>query len=170
MGKRGPPKKPTQLKLIAGNPGKRELNHREPKPAKGRPVCPAAMSRRAKQIWKETCDQLASMGILAKADRHQIAAYCEAVALAELCNKVLTKEGVSFITPQGYVGARPEVAVRNRAWTTLRQFAKEFGLTPSARANIEVNPTEPESAALDDHVSRRRIDAFLFHGQSGSKQ
>jgi P27 family predicted phage terminase small subunit len=167
MGKRGPPKKPTHLKILAGNPGKRALNRREPKPEKGRPVCPHALSRRAKQIWKETCDQLEAMGILAKADRHSIAAYCEAVALHEACCKALVKEGLTFITPQGYVGQRPEIGIRNKAWTTLRQFAKEFGLTPSARANIEVDtpPATSTGSSAPKHDPKPpmdRVEGFLF--------
>ena len=160
MGKRGPPKKPTHLKILGGNPGKRKLNHREPKPTKGRPVCPAAISRRGKQVWRETVLELEAMGILAKADRHQIAAYCEAVAMHELCSKVLAKEGISFITKEGYIGQRPEVAVRYRAWTQQRQFAKEFGLTPSARSGIEVDTTNAPAPKHGKPLDV--IEQFLF--------
>ena len=32
--------KPTAIKELEGNPGKRKLNKKEPKPEKGMPVCP----------------------------------------------------------------------------------------------------------------------------------
>lgn len=32
--------KPTAIKELEGNPGKRKLNKKEPKPDKGMPVCP----------------------------------------------------------------------------------------------------------------------------------
>lgn len=161
---------------MAGNPGKRALNHREPKAEKGRPSVPSALSRRAKQVWKETCDSLEKMGILAKPDRHQLAAYCESVAWHEACSKIIAKEGMTFITEQGYIAQRPEVGMRNRAWTTMRQFAKEFGLTPSARANIEVDappsaaPASPTPSSPGDPASppsADRIERFIFGRKSG---
>jgi hypothetical protein len=40
----GPPPKPTHLKLVTGNPGRRPLNKREPKPKPGIPSVPAHLS------------------------------------------------------------------------------------------------------------------------------
>ncbi len=38
MGQRGPAPKPTALRILEGNPGKRPLNASEPRPRAGRPA------------------------------------------------------------------------------------------------------------------------------------
>ena len=40
MATRGRKPKPTGIKQLEGNPGKRKLNEREPKPEKKAPSCP----------------------------------------------------------------------------------------------------------------------------------
>ena len=40
----GRPPKPTYLKVLEGNPGKRPLNENEPKPKPSAPKCPAWLS------------------------------------------------------------------------------------------------------------------------------
>jgi phage terminase small subunit len=47
----GPAPKPTALKLVQGNPGKRKLNKSEPKFC-GAPVCPAWITDVARAEWK----------------------------------------------------------------------------------------------------------------------
>ena len=43
--------KPTAIKELEGNPGKRKLNKKEPKPEKGMPVCPEWLLPEAKAEW-----------------------------------------------------------------------------------------------------------------------
>ena len=43
--------KPTSLKVLEGNPGKRQLNPNEPKPDASVPKCPAWLSKEAKREW-----------------------------------------------------------------------------------------------------------------------
>jgi hypothetical protein len=42
--------KPTALKVLSGNPGKRALNKNEPKPG-GVPTCPSSLDATAKREW-----------------------------------------------------------------------------------------------------------------------
>ena len=44
--------KPTAQKVLEGNPGKRELNTKEPKPEKKAPACPKWLDDEAKKEWK----------------------------------------------------------------------------------------------------------------------
>ena len=44
--------KPTALKKLEGNPGKRKLNTKEPVPGKGMSDCPKWLLPEAKEEWK----------------------------------------------------------------------------------------------------------------------
>ena len=52
MAGRGRPPKPTALKILEGNRGKRALNTDEPKPKSGAPKCPSFLSPEAKKEWR----------------------------------------------------------------------------------------------------------------------
>ena len=70
--------KPTKLKLITGNPGKRLLYEREPEPKPGIPECPSHLDEEARAEWGRIAPELATMGVLARIDRAALAAYCQA--------------------------------------------------------------------------------------------
>ena len=80
MGRRGPPPKPTVIKLLQGNPGKRKLNRNEPKPDSTKPECPDWLKPKAKIAWRRLVRQLSKMGVLAASDRDALAAYCQTYA------------------------------------------------------------------------------------------
>ncbi len=72
--------KPTALKKLEGNPGKRKLNAKEPVPAKGMPDCPKWLLPEAKEEWKRLCQKLSEMGVLTEIDMAAFAAYCQSYA------------------------------------------------------------------------------------------
>jgi len=85
MGRRGPPPKPTALKLFAGTFRKDRAPKREPKPAqtKGFPKPPSFLGQIAKQEWRRVVPELHKLGILTKVDRAALAAYCESYEITE---------------------------------------------------------------------------------------
>lgn len=54
--------KPTAVKKLEGNPGKRKLNKKEPVPEKGIPDCPDWLLPEAKTEWERLCEKLSQMG------------------------------------------------------------------------------------------------------------
>ena len=56
--------KPTAVKKLEGNPGKRKLNTKEPVPAKGMPACPDWLMPEAKKEWEREFDTLKSQKVL----------------------------------------------------------------------------------------------------------
>ena len=68
MATRGRKPKPTALKLLEGNPGKRPLNGREPVPPRAALKCPAWLLPEAKKEWKRLAPALEAMGVLTMAD------------------------------------------------------------------------------------------------------
>ena len=71
--------KPTALKKLEGNPGKRKLNTKEPMPEKGMPDCPKWLLPEAKEEWKRLCQKLSEMGVLTESDMAAFAAYMNTV-------------------------------------------------------------------------------------------
>ena len=71
---RGRKPKPTRLKLLEGNPGKRRINGQEPQPPWTLPSCPAHLSPSAKAEWKRLAKTLNAVGLLTQVDRAALAA------------------------------------------------------------------------------------------------
>lgn len=62
--------KPTAVKKLEGNPGKRKLNKNEPVPAKGMPACSDWLMPEAKKEWKRLAELMNQMGIKNISSRH----------------------------------------------------------------------------------------------------
>ena len=137
MGRRGFAPEPTVLKVIKGNPGKRPLNVREPKPKPIKPTCPAWLDAEAKREWKRIVPELDSLGLLGKIDRAALAGYCECWSQWQQASRILQEKGLTFKTPSGYMQQRPEVSIAQKSLSLLKGFCQEFGLTPSARSRIQ---------------------------------
>ncbi|MEG7492624.1 phage terminase small subunit P27 family, partial [Enterobacter hormaechei] len=54
----GPPKTPTHLRLVRGNPSKRPINENEPKPPSGVPPTPKHFDKQGKYWFKRMDDEL----------------------------------------------------------------------------------------------------------------
>ena len=114
--------KPTALKKLEGNPGKRKLNTKEPMPGKGMPDCPKWLLPEAKKEWES--------------DMAAFAAYCQSYARWKEAQEHIDSEGSTFETDKGYQQQTPWVGIANTNQKLMMQVASEFGLTPSARSRI----------------------------------
>ena len=75
---RGRKPTPTRLKILAGNPGKRPLNSREPQPAQKMPRCPKHLDKAARAEWRRKAPELFRVGLLTAVDDNGLAGYCMA--------------------------------------------------------------------------------------------
>jgi Phage terminase, small subunit len=78
---RGRPPKPTRMKVLTGNPGKRPLNKDEPRPDPVIPDCPPELSPAAQREWTRLVKELSSLNMVTRLDRAALATYCGAYAL-----------------------------------------------------------------------------------------
>jgi P27 family predicted phage terminase small subunit len=140
--------KPTALKLLEGNPGHRPLNRSEPKPRPIAPKCPTWLDADAKREWRRVAPELERLGLLTGIDMAALAAYCQSYSEWKRYTAVIEKEGSTFTTDTGQIRARPEVAMGRKALADVRAWAIEFGLTPSARARMQI--TDPGFDDDDD--------------------
>lgn len=133
---RGRKPKPTSLKVVTGNPGKRALNEREPRPPATLPACPSHLSAEAKTEWKRLAMILYNIGILTEVDRTALAAYCQAYGRWVEAEQKLKETPVLLKTPSGYVQQSPWLSISNKQLELMAKFMSELGLTPASRTRL----------------------------------
>lgn len=137
------------MKELAGNPGKRPLNRREPKLASTLPPCPRHLSAEAKREWRRMGGELARMGVVTAVDRAALAAYCQAWARWVDAEGQVARLGTIVKTANGNLIQNPYLAVANRALEQMTRLAAEFGMTPSSRSRVQVAARDDEPTLAD---------------------
>lgn len=159
----GRPPKPTSLKVLQGNPGKRPLNEHEPAPEQGRPTRPAWLSKDARRYWSSAIRMLSEMGVLTRVDGTAVALMCNALAeyveaAAEVDKRGLVLEETRYSKDGDVLGesikANPAVQARADAWRRVNLMLQQFGLTASSRAKIKVE--KPQEEDEFDALMRRK--------------
>ena len=162
MATRGRKPKPTALKILEGNPGKRLLNENEPIPPKGNIKCPTWLLPEAKKEWKRLAPSLEAMGVLTMADLTAFEGYCQAYARWKEAEAFITQHGSIFQTPSGYVQQVPQVSIAQQNLKIMQSFCSEFGLTPATRARIIA-----AGGSSDDTFSDDPMEKLLKGGWNG---
>jgi len=134
--------KPTKLRLIQGNPGKRPINKREAKPPVGMPPCPEHLNEMAKKKWKEKSQELFALGILTKIDGDLLAGYCQAYSRWQDAEERLKDMGPTIVNA-GRVQPNPLIRISKDALATMLRLGVEYGITPSSRSRIQTTPLNP---------------------------
>lgn len=138
--------KPTRLKELEGNPGKRALNANEPTPETAAPKCPSHLKGEARREWNRIVPELLALGLLTRIDKAALASYCSAWATYVEADAKIKEAGLVVRTKQGNVIANPYLGARNTAMKLMKGFLIEFGLTPAARSHLNV-PTPTQAAS-----------------------
>lgn len=164
--------KPTHLKLVTGNAGKRKINDREPKPNIEIPPVPAHLSDEAKVEWGRVSILLHQLGLVSHIDRSALAAYCQAYADWIYAEEQLRKFGPVVKSPTktvtrkardgseitessgGYPMQSPFLAIRNKALELMHKYMVEFGMTPSSRTRIVGDGTQKPPAEQGTAASK----------------
>ena len=132
--------KPSNLRRLRGNPGRRPLRKDEPDPERGIPQAPPWLSGVALGYWRELAPELDELGILTVADGHALALLCSAYADWRAACEAIETHGMTYerVTAAGSVSIarRPEVAMRADAFRRMTSMLVEFGLTPSSRPRV----------------------------------
>lgn len=139
---RGRKPKPTVLKKLAGNPGKRALNPNEPTPEAKIPACPKHLNKIARAEWKRVTTQLAILGMIGEIDMAALAAYCAAWADFVHASKMIEKEGAVTENQYGAPIRNPWMLVKKQAMDQIVAFGAQFGMTPSSRSRVSLPPSD----------------------------
>ena len=158
-----PRPKPTALKLISGNPGKRAINKREPKPKREIPSCPSHLSDSGKVAWGRLSVILDRMGVMTEADSFALERLCDCYTDILRCRELIARDGHTYssittrtTSEEGEVTtvqevksllkANPAVAMLRAADAQFKSYLIEFGLTPAARSKIHATPDDDKKA------------------------
>ena len=143
-----PRPKPTVLKIIEGNPGKRPLNKKEPKPQVSLTPCPAYLKKDkiAYSEWNRISGELYKLGLLTNVDRAALELYCSQYAVYRRALRDIEQKGLITTNIRKGDKANPATQIAREAAKMIKAIAVEFGLTPSSRARISL-PNEKSSDA-----------------------
>lgn len=144
MAQRGRKPKPTVIKELEGNPGKRKLNAQEPKPRVKAPTCPKWLEDDAKREWRRLAKQMEQLGILTEIDMAAFAGYCQAYARWKAAEEFISKHGSIVKTPSGYWQQVPQVSIAQQYMKQMSKFCEQFGLTPASRSRIIADVKQSE--------------------------
>ena len=139
---RGRIPKPTRMKALTGNPGRRPLNALEPRPEPQVPDCPPELGEIARREWDRLAGELGKLRILTELDRAALALYCNAYGLWAEATLAIQKYGTMVKSPTGFPMQSPYIAVANRQAEIMMRIASEFGFTPASRSRIVIPPEE----------------------------
>lgn len=159
MGKRGPPPKPTVLKLLTGNPGKRALNKREPKGGGILGAPPAHLDVIGRNLWRRLQKLLSNMQLESEGDRQALELLCSAYEEWRDARAAVVENGLTYerTTAQGdsIISVRPEVRIAADAMRRMHRMLLEFGLTPSARSRV-TSGDAPVKDPMEEFLNRGR--------------
>jgi P27 family predicted phage terminase small subunit len=131
-GSGGPNRKPTTLKVLEGNPGRRPLNPNEPKPEVGMSEKPRRLSTVASAEWDRLGPALVARKVLTVDDGLALSALVTLYARLEQLG-----EAIDAGEPP-VVDGRPSPlwTLERETLQAWRAWLGEFGLTPSSRSKI----------------------------------
>ncbi len=111
------PRKPTALRLLSGNPGKRPIPAAEPSYEPCDATMPDWLTGEAAALWDKLAAALHVNGMLTHASKDNLAVYCDVLG--------------SYIDKRRS-GAEADIKLLQQ----IRMMAREFGFTPSSQASV----------------------------------
>lgn len=137
---------PTNVKILKGTARKHRLNPDEPQPEIEIPDPPEILKGDALKEWRRITVELEKMGLMSKADRTALAAYCQCYARWVEAEKTIQESSLLIKTNNGNVAPNPAIKIANTALTHMLKYLTEFGLTPSSRTRVAAKPKKKENS------------------------
>jgi P27 family predicted phage terminase small subunit len=138
---RGPPPKPTHLKILHGNPGHQRRNRDEPQPMRPSavPEPPPFLADYALEEWRRVSPELYRLNLLSELDIQPLAIYCQTYAHWREAEEQLAKRELVVRSAANGPVANPLVKIAQAYARDMLRYAGEFGLSPVARSRIKTS-------------------------------
>lgn len=148
MPNKGPRPRPVPLKLLEGErPDRRPRNPPNPPTPASAPLPPEHLSPIAVEVWNRLAPQLHAKGLLTEWDLEMFGIGCEAYSKWRRASQLVNDTDVLIRGYRGSLVRNPASQVARENGETVLRWAREFGLTPSARSGIDLGD-EGEDDAL----------------------
>lgn len=138
---RGRKPKPTALKLVEANPGKRRMNTKEPKPRGNLYDPPNWLNEAQVKTWEYAIES-APHGLLKRVDRSALVAWVISEDLHRQATEKLNGGAMLIKTPNGMPVQSPYISIINKQAQIMLKSAAEMGFTPASRSRVEVDDSE----------------------------
>ena len=148
------PYKPTALKLLEGNRGRRPLPEDEPKPKPVIPRCPSYVDAQSRKSWKTLAPKLFRLGLLTEVDAELLADLCQIRSRLISIYRFIKKANKSLVQVKVTVAGSgqehkeiqqsPYVVMERQYQELFRKLSSEFGLSPRGRVGLSVGRNEPD--------------------------
>ena len=131
----------------------------EPVPPKTPPEPPDWLSDAGREVWDQLAPQLKASGLLTVLDVNTLARYCHTWIRWWAAEEFIAEHGSVYPLkdPKGntrYLQQFPQVSIANKLALQLTRMEAEFGMTPSARSRIHVDPRKIPGE-MDEQTSRK---------------
>ena len=131
--------------MLRGETRPSHLNLREPMPSPDVPRMPADMDPDAKVVWRRVLRDMRHTGVIRAADADILRCYCEAVSRYAQAARLYAQSG-PIVKRDGNLVKNPLHQVARDNADEIRQFARELGLSPSARVGLRIEREQAMSS------------------------
>ncbi|SFN23137.1 phage terminase small subunit P27 family [Nitrosomonas communis] len=133
-------RKPTHLKIVEGNKGKRAINGQEPDPDYLNDLTPPEfLTDSAKVVWEEIAQNLRDARVLTVLDIPMLQMVCESVATyrnaVKKCEERHAKGSIGESSSIGYWEM-----IKSMSFKQAMAAMQQFGMSPAARTRIAIQP------------------------------
>jgi P27 family predicted phage terminase small subunit len=139
--------------VLLGNPSKKKLNLREPRPPAGAVLPPKELSAAARALWQELAPKAIEMGVLTTVDVRAFGALCELQATFNEISAQKAVDGYKAVTwAEDEFGVdvlkiSPILRLERDTAAALKWYYAMFGLEPSSRSKLVVGSLASTPAA-----------------------
>jgi P27 family predicted phage terminase small subunit len=157
----GRKKIPSNLHLLRGNPSKLPQSsfqdEPQPKVPSEVPKPPTILKgdKEARKKWKQIVPELMDLGLFTELETDIIAHYCQLFSrLTEITRRLNEierdengniKDTLINVSPTGYAQQSALIGMQNVTQREMRAIMVEFGMTPSSRSRLKVQPKKKEN-------------------------
>lgn len=134
------PTKPTHLKLVEGNKGKRALNNHEPDPAYLNDLtAPTWLPDHVQAVWNEIAPKLRAAKVLTELDIPALEAGCVAISNYRRLT-IEIDDKFTVYNSKGGESLSQKLIAQSMYFKQAMTVFQQFGMSPAARTRIAIQP------------------------------
>ena len=145
---------PTPLRVVEGSASQDDLDRQvKPDPAEGPPRKPCWLKGEGEKLWKKLAPSLARKGLLDVWSAEMFAVWCNETGDYIAAAKLVNDTAILARGHRGVLRKNPALSVQRDAVPAIRLLGAEFGMTPAARAGLDLIGELPLDAKVRSLLS-----------------